>query len=198
VCYKRCCSWKTDEVTIAAVLLAAGTGSRYHGPTHKLLAPFKNSTVGQWSVEIARLADLDETVVVFGAVTFAVPDTVTALHNPLFSHGQATSLQVAVNHARAMGHDAIVVGLADQPLVTTQAWRSVAHADDTALAVATYDGKRRNPVRLAQSVWHLLPTSGDEGARRLLQLHPTLVSEVPCNGNPADIDTVEDLRRWNS
>jgi CTP:molybdopterin cytidylyltransferase MocA len=92
--------------------------------------------------------------------------------------------------------DAIVVGLADQPLVTPESWKAVAHSD-AAIAVATYDGQRRNPVKLSSTVWDLLPASGDQGARVVMRTRPDLVREVPCRGDPMDIDTREDLEIWS-
>jgi CTP:molybdopterin cytidylyltransferase MocA len=145
-------------------------------------------------------AGLDEVVLVDGASTLSDRGSarVVVLHNPRWSAGIATSLQVAIDHARARGHSAVVVGLADQPGVPAEAWRTVAASgDEPPIAVATYGGRRGNPVRLAAAVWPLLPATGDEGARVLMRGSPHLVREVPCSGEPADIDTLEDLERWS-
>ena len=184
-------------MTSAAVSLAAGAGSRFAGPTHKLLAPFKGRPLVLWAVDHALAAGLDETLVVTGAAEIAdlMPPTVRVVPNPRWAEGQATSLHAAVKAADVAGHGAVVVGLGDQPSVPTDAWKAVA-ASRSQIAVATYGGHRRNPVRLARSVWSLLPADGDEGARSLIRRRPDLVSEVACVGDPADIDTADDLARW--
>jgi CTP:molybdopterin cytidylyltransferase MocA len=154
-------------------------------------------TVSGRAIGAARAAGIGPVVVVVGATD--LPADVTAgcviVRNPNWAEGQATSVQSAVTAAREQGADAVVIGLADQPFVTPDAWRAVAAATSP-IAVATYDGVRGNPVRLHESVWSLLPVSGDSGARDLIRLRPELVSEVACAGSSADIDTQEDLDSW--
>jgi CTP:molybdopterin cytidylyltransferase MocA len=186
-------------VTTAAVVLAAGGGSRFAGPTNKLTAPFRGRPLVVWAVDHALAAGLDETVVVAGAVDLGtiVPDEVTLLHNPRWSEGQAGSLRVAIDWCERRAHAAAVVGLGDQPLVPTESWRLVADNDTRPIVTATFGGERRPPVRLAREVWAALPVSGDEGARALMRRRPHDVAEVPCPGEAADVDTLEDLSRWS-
>jgi CTP:molybdopterin cytidylyltransferase MocA len=182
-------------------VLAAGGGSRFQasgGGAHKLVAPWRGRPLATWAVEAALASGVARTWVVTGAVDLRglLPVEAELIDNQRWSDGQASSLAVGVAAAAASDVDAVVVGLADQPLIPASAWRAVALAT-SALAVATYDGRRRNPVRLARCIWPLLPDRGDEGARVLMRDQPQLVQEVPCEGEPADIDTTEDLRTWN-
>lgn len=186
-----------------AVVLAAGGATRWAAGSdgavgHKLLAPFRGRPLVQWAVQHAVEAGLAETWVVTGAVDLSglLPSQVRAIANPTWAEGQAGSLQRAVAQARDAAVAAIVVGLGDQPLIPPSTWSAVAAAN-APVAVATYGGRRRNPVRLAAQVWDLLPETGDEGARSLILSRPDLVEEVPCGGEPVDIDTREDLQRWS-
>ena len=191
-------------MTTAAIVLAAGGGSRFRasgGDVHKLLAAYLGRTVVEWSIEAAASAQLDATYVVRGATDLPVPPLVAGkvrfVRNDRWQEGIATSLQAGIARARRDGHAAVVVGLGDQPLVLAEAWRRVAAASSTPMAVATYEGQRGNPVRLSSLVWPLLPGAGDEGARVVMRRRPDLVVEVPCPGRAADIDTVDDLREWS-
>lgn len=183
-----------------AVILAGGAGTRFSGPKHKLASDLGDGTtlLGA-AVASAVEASIGPVIVILGALAVsevALPDDVVVLTNPDWADGQATSLAVAVDWARHRNCDATVVGLGDQPGLTPTAWRAVAAEERTTIAVATYSGCRGHPVRLAAEVWGDLPTTGDEGARALLAQRPDLVTEVPCTGDPGDIDTAEDLSSW--
>lgn len=183
-----------------AVILAAGSSSRF-AAGWKQVAEFR----GRPLVAIAAQAALDAgcfsaVVVVAGAAPLdgVLPDGVRVVENPNWASGQASSLQVGVEAARQLGAQAVVVGLADQPMVPAESWLRVSQCEtDLPIVVATYDGERGNPVRLGALIWDELPDEGDEGARVLLGRRPELVAAVACPGDASDVDTVEDLDRWN-
>lgn len=184
-------------MTAAAVVLCAGAGRRYVTASggHKLLAPFRGRPLVSWAISHALEAGLDATIAVTGAIDIsaALPAAgVVTVDNPDWEAGLATSLQRAITICRQLGVDAAVVGLGDQPLVPAEAWRAVASSTAT-IAVAMYGRTRGHPLRLARAVWAELPGTGDEGARGLVRRRPELVEEVPCRGEPADVDTLDEL-----
>jgi len=186
-------------VLVAGAVLAAGGSTRFAaGP--KQLAELRGRALVTTAVEAALAAPAIAVVfVVAGAtdLTGAVPSGAVLLDNADWRDGIATSLAVAVHAADVAGMDALVVGLADQPFVGPDDWQAVAGADvERPVVVASYAGRRGNPVRIARDVWPLLPTDGDDGARTLMRVRPELVVEVPCSGDAVDIDTVEDLDQW--
>jgi molybdenum cofactor cytidylyltransferase len=188
----------TDSPRIVAVVLAAGAGTRFAGPGHKLHADLGGRTVLARALDHAVEADIGTVVVVVAEPgAHPLPAGVLEVVNPRWADGQATSLWAGIDAAAALGADAVVVGLGDQPGIEPTAWRAVAMID-AAIVVATYDGRPGHPVRLAADVWPRLPRSGDTGARAVVREHPELVQAVPCGGSPSDIDTQEDLRQWQS
>ncbi len=180
------------------ILLAAGSGSRFHGPSHKLLAEVDGRAVVSFAIDALKGAELDYKVVVCGSVDLSalIPPEFSVLDNPLWERGMATSLQVGVSYARRLRADFVIVGLGDQPFITASTWTKLARITGEKLVVATYDGMPRNPVRIDRSLFDRLPKYGDEGARQLIHENSDSVCYVECEGSPFDIDTLEDLGRW--
>jgi CTP:molybdopterin cytidylyltransferase MocA len=188
---------------VSAIVLAAGSGSRFGGG--KLLAPYRGRPLIEAVLASLRDAPVDSTVVVVGADAESLqavcePYGVRIVENPDWQRGQSTSVRTGL---QALGPDvrAAVVMLADQPLVGAGAIERLVGAfeEGAKVAVATYGGRPRNPVLFSREVWPALEAelSGDEGARAFLRHRPELVTPVSCDGvgDPADVDTAEDLRR---
>jgi len=186
-------------VATAGIVLAAGGGTRFTGPGHKLRADVAGAPVVARALDALVASGLELLAVVTGSVVIddLVPAGVTIVPNPAWETGQASSLAAGIRWARDGGADAVVIGLGDQPGVRPESWRAVASETATPIAIATYDGRRGHPVRIHRDLWDRVPTDGDAGARALIAAAPELVTEVPCAGDPVDVDTVEDLARWS-
>jgi CTP:molybdopterin cytidylyltransferase MocA len=192
---------------VAGVLLAAGEGSRFGRP--KALVEFDGLTLAQRGVDLLRAGGADPVLVVTGAVPVQLSGT-HAVDNPDWRTGMGSSLRAALlalgggpDEPAQLGENvgAVVVALADQPLVGAEAVARLiaAYRAGATVAVAAYDGRPRNPVLLAREHWTevIAMAAGDQGARAFLRARPDLVTLVECadTGRPDDIDTPADLAR---
>jgi len=183
------------EVPPAGLLLAAGEGSRLGRP--KALLELGGERLVDRGVHMLREAGCSPVVVVTGAAEVEVMGAVT-VPNPDWRSGMGSSLRTGLG-ALPPGCPAVVVALVDQPRVTAEAVRRLiaAYESGARVAVATYDGRPRNPALFGGEFFADIAESavGDVGARTFLRAHADLVTKVPCDdiAAPDDIDTPEDL-----
>jgi molybdenum cofactor cytidylyltransferase len=190
---------------ITAVILAAGEGKRMGGVTKQLL-PWGQTTVLGQTIANAQASSLHEILVVTGheaATITAVAQAarVPTLHNPHYATGEMlSSLQTAV--AQLPAHtQAILVMLADQPLVgpeiidqlLTAYWRG---AGD--LIAPTFKGQRGNPVLIGRAYFEeLLALPPGAAPRDLLRHHRDRLHllPIPSDAILLDLDRPEEYEQ---
>jgi molybdenum cofactor cytidylyltransferase len=124
---------------------------------------------------------------------------VSVVENPDFRNGLSTSLKCGLR-ALPEGRDGAIVLLGDMPAVTPALIEKLIAAFDPAegraICVATYQGKRGNPVLWARQFFpDMLQLEGDVGAKHLMANNSELVCEVEAADDAPliDIDTPEAL-----
>ena len=196
-----------SRMAIGAVLLAAGSGSRM-GHRPKCLLELDGVPLIRRQLIALSGAGVDEVVVVLGHHAAAIEALVqrfpvTVVHNPQPDHGQVSSQRLGL---AALGSqlDAVIVALADQPLI---------HAQDITALIAAYKsraegvqvvypcvgGERGNPVIFSAAVREeILQGAADIGCRQWQAAHTHAVRAFESdNGRyKVDIDTPEDLARF--
>lgn len=185
----------------AGLVLAAGAGTRLGRPKAEVV--YRGRRLLDLTSEACRVAGLDPVLVVLGAAAPPVPPGVTAVRNPDWRSGMASSLRAGLHHLVRAAPQALGVGvtLVDTPTVGAEHLRRVRAALDgrtDRAAVATYAGAWRTPVALGRGLWDRVAAEvdGDRGAGPWLRAHPELVTAVECGdlGPWVDVDRPEDLR----
>ena len=188
---------------VAAVVLAAGAGSRFGGG--KLLALLDGRAIVRHVVDAARSAGLDPIVVV-------VPPTreldeldlgaVRRVINETPQEGLSSSVRIGLRELDGDEEvDAAVILPGDQPRVRADVIRQLiagAAAESAPLLIAPlYDADEApNPILAHRDAWRLADELvGDRGFGPLLADRPDLVQHVQVAGTNPDVDTRADLAR---
>jgi CTP:molybdopterin cytidylyltransferase MocA len=163
-------------VTIAAVVLAAGAGTRFGGAKQQLLVPEV--------LRALRAAGVDGVVVVAGAHELDVDAEIVGC--PDWESGPGASLRCGL---AALGDDvdAALVVLGDGPDLDPRAVERVLDAwQGEPMLAATYAGVRLHPVLIARELWNRI---SNEGARALP------AREIACDDldPPGDVDFADEL-----
>jgi len=190
---------------IAAIILAAGRGSRYGAEDNKLLVEMDGQPLLRRVAEAALTSRACRVVVVTGHAREEIEAALAGLpvsfaHNADFASGLALSLRAGL--AAVENADGVVVLLGDMPGVSADVVDRLIAAFEKAPACAavipTCRGRRGNPVLIARAIFpQVMQLRGDEGARKLLRSIDGVV-ELPLDDAfiLADIDTPADLLRF--
>ena len=187
---------------VAAVILAAGAGSRFGGD--KVLAVLEGRPLIRHVLDAATAADLDPVVIVTppgGPLATLDLGPGRRVENPLPEEGLSSSVRLglrALDADPAAAVDAAVILPADQPRVRAETIRALVTAaglsPQTPFVVARHEDGAPNPVLARRSIWRLADElAGDRGFGPVLATHPELVREVSIDGANPDVDTRADL-----
>jgi CTP:molybdopterin cytidylyltransferase MocA len=192
-------------MTVAAVVLAAGSGSRFGGG--KLRASLDGRPILEHVVEAARTAGLDPIVVV-------VPPTseldaldlgpVRRVTNETPQEGLSSSVRIGLRELDLEPDvTAAVILPGDQPRVRHDVIRqlieaAVATAAPLLIAPLYNQDGAPNPILAQRAAWRLADELvGDRGFGPLLADRPDLVQRLRVHGANPDVDTPADLARLN-
>lgn len=196
-------SGKSDSVSVAGLILAAGRAQRMgiNGP-HKLLAEFGGKPLIRRTAETLLASDAKRTAVVVGHRADELSAALSSLdillvNNPDYLSGMASSIVTGFSIPELTNVDGILVMLADMPLVTTDHINSLTgmfrSANGDAIIRSVCNGTQGNPIILPRSTYELVRgLKGDAGAKDIVAHFKSRVLDVEIG--PAahlDVDTPE-------
>jgi CTP:molybdopterin cytidylyltransferase MocA len=196
-----------SRVVVGAVLLAAGAGSRLGHKPKSLLELGGVPLIRRQLIALSG-AGVDEVVVVLGHHADLIEPVVqtfpvTVVRNPSPDDGQVSSQRFGL--AALTGKlDAVIVALADQPLLNAQDITALIGAfkkrpEGTQVVYPQVAGERGNPVIFTNDVREqILAGEANVGCRQWQAAHADAVFPFVTDNRryKVDIDTVEDLERF--
>jgi molybdenum cofactor cytidylyltransferase len=188
-----------SKVTI--LILAAGSSSRM-GKIKQLL-PWKDSTLLEHTIKIAKLSKASEVLVVLGSNSRLIKETINTdnvvfLENTKWKLGLGSSISHAVTYLLDNNNDtdAVLILLADQALIDTEYLNEMIdmyNNSEIGLIGTRYNDKIGVPALFEQIYFtDLQKLDSDHGAQLIFKKFKDKVIGLNPLGKAYDVDTLED------
>lgn len=152
-------------------------------------------------LEVFRQSKVDRILVILGSHEKEIKKKVKFVNeeivfNPEYEKGMGSSLKVGLEAAE--GADAVIVALADQPMLRVGTIDRLINAylrSRAPVVAPVYDGIRGNPVLFDRTLFpQIMRIHGDVGAKTVIEKNKGSLLEVPVEdeGVVVDIDTPAD------
>lgn len=189
---------------IGLIILAAGAATRMGRP--KQLLSYQGRSLILHAVEVALASLCQPIVVVLGAYVEQIkpelmPKAVQVVENSQWQEGMSSSIRAGISMLLKTNSklDAVIISLADQPLVSPQIFNQLIQSyqeTQKVIIASKYNETTGVPALFSNALFpELMQLEGDKGAKALIQkyIDTGLILLIPEAA--IDIDTPDDYKQ---
>jgi molybdenum cofactor cytidylyltransferase len=189
---------------IGLIILAAGAATRMGRP--KQLLSYQGRSLILHAVEVALASLCQPIIVVMGAYVEQIkpevmPKAVQVVENSQWQEGMSSSIRAGISMLVKTNSklDAVIISLADQPLVSPQIFNQLIQSyqeTQKVIIASKYNETTGVPALFSKALFpELMQLEGDKGAKALIQkyIDTGLILLIPEAA--IDIDTPDDYKQ---
>ena len=189
---------------IGLIILAAGAATRMGRP--KQLLSYQGRSLILHAVEVALASLCQPIIVVLGAYVEQIkpelmPKAVQVVENSQWQEGMSSSIRAGISMLLKTNSkvDAVIISLADQPLVSPQIFNQLIQSyqeTQKVIIASKYNETTGVPALFSNALFpELMQLEGDKGAKALIQkyIDTGLILLIPEAA--IDIDTPDDYKQ---
>ena len=189
---------------IGLIILAAGSATRMGRP--KQLLPYQGRSLILHAVEVALASLCQPIIVVLGAYVEQIkpelmPKAVQVVENSQWQEGMSSSIRAGISMLLKTNSklDAVIISLADQPLVSPQIFNLLIQSyqeTQKVIIASKYNETTGVPALFSNALFpELMELEGDKGAKKLIQKYIDTGVILLIPEAAIDIDTPDDYKQ---
>jgi molybdenum cofactor cytidylyltransferase len=184
------------------IILAAGSSTRMGEP--KQLLMYKNKTFLQHIIGEAKHANLEPVICVTGYESDLITQSISVMdvdivYNENWTDGMGTGIAAGIKRLLLSDVHSVILAVSDQPYVSSELFGKMQQLKEKSgkgIVACSYAHTLGTPVLFGKHYFNdLTSLSGNEGAKKIVQLNMPDVCPIEFEKGNIDIDTKQDYEK---